>query len=617
MRKSIFLFLLSFFLFFHEYCYSDDAIVLKYSVSVKVAENKCIKTKALILQINNSAGDKYSIFNLEYSGSNKLNKINGEIRDINGKILRDLTNKDITTTSLFDNSTFYNDNYVKKFSLKHNVYPYIIELDLQYELSPYLSIANWSPAWDSDLSTLQSDLTVSFPHELRFRINSERVGEPLIDSTNDMVTYHWKSSYTTIKGTETFAPPINDMIPFVSIVPIQFKYVNAGSFESWRTMGDWIISLGKNLEDLTNSEKANIDEITQGISDPYQLIRILYHYMQDNTRYINVNMKQGGMISYPASYVCNNRFGDCKALTNYMKAMLAYKGIPSNKIYVESGENPDKFYSEFPSQQFDHVILAVPLQKDTLWLECTSKTLPVNYIGSFTQNRPALITEQNNSRIIRTPALSTDQLTTIASYHFSLFMNSQKAKMQSRMVLKGDQFEKVIDLVKYFNEKEKRDYLSNSIQFLNYQITNYGILSSDRDSVYRIFQSEGTCTSPIQSIGEFLKVTLPPLGLPVLEKVKDRVSPVRINQPIIAIDTIYYDFDKESVKFHGSDKILLKGNFGMMELNSSINNNILKVVRKYELFGQKIPLDQYKPFYDFINKINSDGTTIFLETPKM
>jgi hypothetical protein len=43
------------------------------------------------------------------------------------------------------------------------------------------------------------------------------------------------------------------------------------------------------------------------------------------------------------------------------------------------------------------------LEKDTIWLECTSSILPAGYLGDFTYNRPALIVDERGGTMVRTP----------------------------------------------------------------------------------------------------------------------------------------------------------------------------------------------------------------------
>jgi hypothetical protein len=103
-------------------------------------------------------------------------------------------------------------------------------------------------------------------------------------------------------------------------------------------------------------------------------------------------------------------YGDCKALTNFMKSLLDYAGIESYYTTVQSGRQPGEILREIPSQQFNHAVLTVPLGNDTLWLENTSNSNPFGYAGTSIRNRTALLVDHGRSRLIRIPALREDEV---------------------------------------------------------------------------------------------------------------------------------------------------------------------------------------------------------------
>lgn len=593
------------------YTYAVDAVVLNYDVKISIKGQQKISETFLKIQVNHPNGDKYVHFNLDYSRHFKLGEISGEIYDMTGKRLRKLTKNDIKVSSSFHNSTFYSDHFVKKFTLKHNQYPYIIECRYIYKTSSFIQIADWSPVWDTDIPTQCASVYFTCPIDYDYKIKSISIDPPTSrKETDGSKTTIWKSSYTNQKFDNILMPPLYELLPKLLITPQNFKYIINGSQTSWTKLGQYFSTINKGLDVLTPTEKETINQLTYQIRDTVLLINTLYQYLQDNTRYVNISIKHGGLLTYPATYVCNKKFGDCKALCNYMKALLRYKGIDSQTAMVVSGNNPVAVYTDFPSQQFDHVIICIP-RLDTIWLECTTKLLPSNYIGAFTQNRQVLLIDDEKSKLVKSPAIMPEQVNNVFSYHFHN-QHEKNVEVNYKATLRSTNFEKLRGIATYQSNRETEEFISGFIDLKNVKINTWQIDDPSRDSTYLNLLCNFSCTSPCEAIGNYFKINHPPQKLPKFETVDNRKFDVRITVPIAQTDTIKYTQNFKSLSLSTNKNTQIESPFGMYKIEHILTNEQYIIIRHFVIPAQTIQLSDYAEFYQFYSKLyNSCASTLF------
>src|SRR4030095_3800912 len=123
-------------------------------------------------------------------------------------------------------------------------------------------------------------------------------------------------------------------------------------------------------------------------------IKRIYEYMQNNFRYVSIQLGIGGYRPFSATFTDQKKYGDCKGLSNYMKAALKSVGIKSHIAIINAQYNAEPVDPDFPANNFNHAILCVP-GKDTIWLECTSSSAEFGKLGTFTENRNALLVTEN------------------------------------------------------------------------------------------------------------------------------------------------------------------------------------------------------------------------------
>jgi transglutaminase-like putative cysteine protease len=189
------------------------------------------------------------------------------------------------------------------------------------------------------------------------------------------------------------------------LAPGQFELLKyKGDMQSWKNIGLFIYKLNEGRDVLPEDKKATVKSLIEGEQDTYNKVQKLYAYMQQSTRYVANEYGIAGWQTFDAMNVATNGYGDCKGLTNYLKALLKEAGINSYVTLVYAGEDYYKIDEDFPANTFNHVILCVPQPKDTIWVECTSQQLPAGYLGSFTQGRKVLLTSEQGGFLCMTPS---------------------------------------------------------------------------------------------------------------------------------------------------------------------------------------------------------------------
>ena len=87
-----------------------------------------------------------------------------------------------------------------------------------------------------------------------------------------------------------------------------------------------------------------------------------------------------------------------------MVSILKEAGIKANYVVATAGGGEKGLSEDFPvPSYFNHVITCVPNGKDSIWLECTSQTVPAGYMGSFTGNRKVLLIGDDGGHVVQTP----------------------------------------------------------------------------------------------------------------------------------------------------------------------------------------------------------------------
>lgn len=579
-----------------------DAELLSYETGTSLKEGRLIRSTLVRLQINNRAGEQYARVSIPYSSLKEISKVQGKITDQRGQVVRTLKRRDISERSYISDMSLYEDDYVKEFTLKHNSYPYTIEYSYQIQEVEFLYLAYWTPVMSRKIPTRSAHLTLSLPMDYPISYTSHLIQGFQIDTIESMIRYTWEADYSQILEPEELAPSLNNFLPSVRVVPLSFRYELEGSFRTWTEFGIWHSGLLHEIQELPQEEEVRIKARISGLEDDREKIRALYHYLQDETRYINVTIETGGLQPYPASYVAKNKYGDCKALSNYFRSVLNVAGIQSYYTKVHAGEPAQEINKLFPSQQFNHIILFIPLEKDTLWLDCTSDAA-FGYLGTFTQDREAFVVDENRSRFVRTPALTAAEVleTRYIQVPYDRYSDLQ---VKFNTTYRGDMYELLLQLEDGYNETEKSRILRNYLMEEGFELQDYQLKLIHRDSAYIQLSYTASTDQLYEHFNEEILVRNIPFATPDFEEPGNRLLPVQIDYPLNRVDTILYELPRGYRLQNSLKPQSVSGEPGEYTLEFTEKENNIQVVKRLLVYPGIYPLSAYEAVYEFFKNID-------------
>lgn len=602
-RSLVCFFCMCFFLVFNQ---KGIAQVLEYDTKITISENGMKQTeKRVLIQINDKSENWLSQVEISHSPRQKLSFDYAHIIDSSKKKVRKLKKKEIETRSKLSRGTYYQDEQVSEFELYWNEYPYQIEYAYTIKEESYLNVAWWTPLLYTGVGTIKGTLQIDLPNNLKLKVKQSESIDHAKTNYKDKQIWSWKSSSPRIFQDEINMPPLYQLIPSVQVVLEDFDYGVKGSTDTWASFGNWFEELNTGLEQLTNQEIKTLESVVEGLTETDEIVKALYYYLQDHTVYVNVAIEFGGHKSYPASYVCDNKYGDCKALTTYMKAILNHFGIQSHYVIINAGKNKVFFEEDFPSSQFNHVILAVPQEKDTIWLENTASYLPYNYLGTFTQGRYGLVVNNKMSQLNPTPKLDSKNVLTERIYKINSIAKDS-INLAISLKLRGELFENFRYYI-FNNDKSSQQKMVNRIigsydlEDLEWKVKEY-----HRDSTSLNIEVNGSSEKLIRKIGSMLIIDPLVIQLPNFEEPTKRRHDVVIPYPICKSDLSILDMKHYASKeINIPQDIEIESPFGSYVVKFVKEDDQLKVSEFFELNDQIIKKENYGPFFEFIDSIYS------------
>lgn len=555
------------------------------------------------ITILNKAGEPYGEMEEVYDKFSNIYNIKAALYDASGKKVKDYKSSDIKDQSLISDFSIFEDNRLKLLKFVSLTYPYTVEYSYSQDYKGLLSFPSWRDLKGFGIAVEKSAYTIQKAKDYKMRyITSSNLQTDSV-TNGEKLQYKWKSTNVAAIANEPLSIGFDNISAWVKASPNQFEYDGStGNFDNWKNFGSWIFNLNQGGNKLPEATKLMVQNLIKDAKTPKEKIKILYNHLQQNTRYVSVQLGIGGFRPILAEKVAQVNYGDCKALSNYMKALLNEAGIASNLIMI--GNDMPSLNPNYSSLgQANHMILCVPLAKDTTFLECTSQYNPMGFIGYGNSDRNVLMVTEDGGKLVHTPVYHAKENYQIRKTKITLAEDGT-ASSEVSATYGNAQFEENFSMT-LMEPVDLRKKIIEDSSIPVAELISYKYAQPDK-MVPVLTEEIIFKTNPLLTKGGdklFLVVNQINRRESVPLKVEGRKTYFAVPFGYNDDDEINYILPKGyQVEFIPKD-ITISSEFGTYTAKFSVKDNMIVYSRTQTMNNKKYPPEKYSEYVDFYKKI--------------
>ncbi|HUX53311.1 MAG TPA: DUF3857 domain-containing protein [Williamwhitmania sp.] len=595
-----------------------DIVIREYSTQLLIqSESKAILKVHVVKTVLTEAGRKQASLFESYDKFNKLSITSAVIYNEFGVEIKKIKNSEIKDFSLVNGYTLYDDSRAKYVNYTANKLPYTVDYTYETEMNGFVGFPTWMPM-DDDRQSLQSaEMVVEVPSSYKLRFLQFNVNPPDSSNNGKVTHYRWSISNKDAYSDEDYLPNEYTFLPSVFFAPSTFFFdKSSGDLTTWKSSGRWTRDLIEGRDVLPTATIDKIKELVAGVTDKREIIKRVYKYMQSRTRYVSIQLGIGGLQPFPATVVEETGYGDCKALTNYTKALLKVAGIKG--YYTEIGVAGHEItFPNFSSlNQMNHVVLSIPMEKDTVWLECTSQRNPFYYVPPSLVNRYALMVTERGGVLVKTPVRKFSDNREERRIDVAIDMAGD-ASFEVKSKFYGNQVVNVFPEA-WYSRKDQEEALYKEYSLPGIKILDFGIAVSEGDTVTSSSYVKASVPKLASKTGSRLFVPAVPvnpfdkiLAKPTSRKMDFKIGSGWLDRDTIVI-TIPTGFKVEAMP----EKKSIESEFGTYKLSCTSKGAKIIVVREMAVYRNSYPAEKYNAYVDFINSATKADRALCVIMPE-
>jgi hypothetical protein len=450
---------------------------------------------------------------------------------------------------------------------------------------------------------------------------------------------HWQWELSNVKQIrkEEAMPPVQGVAGqmIVYFVPPGEKLTNY--FSDWREMGEWYRGLTAGRVDASPEIKQTVAKITASSTTSLAKMQAVAQYIQQNLRYVAIELGIGGFQPHSATETFAHRYGDCKDKATITISMLREIGVESYYVIVNSRRGAVTKDTPPHIGAFDHAIVAIRLPEGVsdpsllatvqhpkygklLFFDPTDELTPFGALGSYLQASYGMLVAPDGGELIQLP---TQAATT------NTIQRTAKLSVDGTGTLKGD-VDEIREGDRAWAERSRlreatkeadrlssiEDILSSSLT--GFQITHASIQNIHQTSLPFGFKYSFVATNYAKNAGGLILVRPRVLGIKAVglaQAKHPREYPFEFHAVLLDTDS----FDIAIPPGYAIDDLPAPADidysFGSYHSSTVVDGGTIHYRRSYEIKQLTVPVDQANNVKNFYQIIAGDERSMVVLKP--
>jgi len=335
-----------------------DAVLLYAETILTVQPNGKVKRlERRAYRILRPDGDRYGTVRADFDTQTRITSLRAWCIPASGKDFS-VSERDAVETAYFGvaDGTLISDLRTKLLQIPAAVPGSIVGYEKEQDERPYFLADDWEV--QDEVPTRETRYTLQLPPGWSYRAVWLNHGdeEPTVSPG---AAAQWIVSDVPAMRIEAHMPPWRGIAARL-VIAVLPPGGSGGGLQSWSEVANWYNGLVRGRRDPSAEMRQKVADLTAGITDPLDKMRALASFVQNDVRYVAVELGIGGYQPHFAADVFRHRYGDCKDKATLLSAMLQLAGIESYYVIINT-ERGSITADTPPNLGFNHVILALRL----------------------------------------------------------------------------------------------------------------------------------------------------------------------------------------------------------------------------------------------------------------